>query len=66
MLAKKCDLCGSFYDRYNEKENKNKPNGFCYLNLDDLGKFYKGPSIDCCPECMKKIQNFVEGLKNED
>ena len=64
MNAKKCDICGALYMRYNDTmANCNKPNGFRLLredagfNLHPLGRY------DCCPDCMSKIQTLMESLK---
>ena len=35
-LARKCDVCGRFYESYNEKKNSENPNGFMFLSIDVL------------------------------
>lgn len=34
-IAKKCDICGSFYENYNMKDSEKNPKGFMLVNLDD-------------------------------
>lgn len=61
--AKKCDICGKLYEEYNVSSSKTKFNGFMFLNIDSKGKYYEHPVIDCCPECMKKLQDCLEEMK---
>lgn len=62
--AKKCDICGKFYEMYNVRQDSRKPNGFQMLNIDADGRcYFSGPTVDCCPECMASIQNHIESLK---
>lgn len=64
--AKKCDICGKFYEMYNVRKDSRKPNGFHMLNIDEDGRYFSGPVVDCCPECMTSIQNHIESLKGEN
>lgn len=61
-IAKKCDICGVYYDSYNEHYNKEKTNGFMFLNIDIHGKYYAGNPTDCCPKCMEAIRNYIKSL----
>lgn len=61
--AKECDIYGKLYKEYNIANNENKPNGFMFLNIDNNGQYYAHKAIDCCPECMESIRNFVNKLK---
>ena len=36
-LAKKCDVCGKLYERYNEANNIKDVNGIMFLNIDLVG-----------------------------
>lgn len=63
-IAKKCDLCGKYYDSYNEKKDSNNTNGIMFINIDDQQKFYKNDLIDLSPECMESIKKHVERLKS--
>ena len=62
-VAKKCDICGAYYDPYNWKEF-DPPNGFMYLNIDNEGDYEKGEPYDCCPNCMDRIENFIKDIKS--
>lgn len=62
-IAKKCDICGKLYERYNEKQNAEKPNGFHLLSIDERGKYYSYKTTDCCPDCMESILQYIERLK---
>lgn len=61
-LAKKCDVCGKLYERYNEENNIEDVNGIMFLNIDRVGKYFSHGTMDCCPECMKNIKEFIENL----
>lgn len=51
MVAKKCDLCGSYYDDYNTKKCASKPNSFMFLNIDSTGRYlFLPPSDGLLPE----------------
>lgn len=58
--AKKCDICGKFYELYNTEDDENKVNGLMLLNIDESGKYFVHKAIDCCPTCMETI---VEAIK---
>ena len=62
-IAKKCDLCGKFYERYNEARDDKRPNGFKLISIDPERKFYDYGAIDCCPDCMGSILQYIERLK---
>lgn len=62
-IAKKCDICGDFYPMYNFQNDRNKPNGFMFLNIDSQMEYYSGAITDCCPRCMESIQNHIKSLK---
>lgn len=66
--AKKCDICGAFYEQYNVNNNSEKTNGFMFLNIDSRSKYYTHTAIDCCPDCMSYIcvciSNKKKGLVN--
>lgn len=61
-LAKKCDICGRFYETYNSKNNQLKPSGIMFVNVCVDDTFYSGDVTDCCPECMATIVEAVESL----
>ena len=62
-VAKKCDICGSFYEyeAYQGAKNHN-PNGISFVHINMIGT-HPGELIDCCPKCMHSIQVTIELLK---
>ena len=64
-VAKKCDICGAFYETYNESKDERKPNGFMTLNIDSKQHYWSHEAVDCCPKCMESILNNIEYLKNK-
>ena len=67
MNAKKCDRCGILYERYNEKNDGKKPNGFLFLNLDENGRYFSHKGYDLCPKCMDELIAWrKEGKKNAE
>lgn len=65
-IAKKCDICGSFYENYNMKDSEEKPNGFMLINLGLQRQYIPHNAKDCCPNCMKSILAHIETLKGEN
>lgn len=64
-VAKKCDICGSFYNLYNTCKDSENVNGFVLLNIDADGSYFKHDSVDCCPECMSSIKSHINSLSKE-
>lgn len=64
-IAKKCDICGAYYDSYNEANNLSKPNGYMLLNIDKKRQHWSHGPYDCCPKCMESILSHIEYLKNK-
>lgn len=67
-LAKRCDICGSYYEPYNiansRSEAENRNNGFAFISLSKDGeKFFTARVTDCCPICLGSIKDRVEQLK---
>lgn len=60
--AKKCDVCGSFYERYNTQRNQQSPNyvELCQETKNDSITIY---AYDTCPACMDAIQAFIAARK---
>ena len=58
--AKKCDICGTFYDNYNM--NNYKPNCLKLANEHVVNNKYL-KLYDCCPDCMKSIEECIDSLK---
>lgn len=64
-LARKCDRCGVFYDRYNENKSYNveDTNSMAFTfrysnNTHDVCKYF-----DLCPKCKDELVEWI--LKGE-
>lgn len=64
-IAKKCDVCGDYYELYNVDRNASEPNGFMMLNIDSKQQYWSHKAVDCCPKCMESILQHIEYLKNK-
>ena len=53
--AKKCDVCGDFYEHYKYR----------YLII-DTNKGVTGTSIDLCPHCHLKLIDFIKPKEAAD
>lgn len=60
--AKKCDICGQFYNFYQGVTLKNgKVQNGCKLRFEsDSGTGWG--TVDLCPECMTKVHNLLQGI----
>ena len=66
-LARKCDICGGFYEHYGKSKSGilfNEPNTieFIYAGNSDI----RLDRYDCCPECMAEITRVINNLKAEN
>lgn len=62
MRAKKCDRCGKLYEHYDgvkEFKNGEKANAFLLIDRDLDNKYWSRKSYGLCPECMKKLEDFI-------
>lgn len=59
-LAKKCDLCGAFYDH----DCTVKHNAFALGKKSSDGYPMSDELKDCCPKCMSDILNCLEDCKH--
>ena len=55
--AKKCDICGDYYDRSYCADNR------IVFTYDTKDKYVPVTSIayDCCPKCMMRIKHLIDG-----
>lgn len=69
-LAKKCDVCGKFYDHY---EAINDYDG-AFRNYNTLTVYRKTKyekstttkyNFDLCPECMKAFEEWINNRKED-
>lgn len=61
--AKRCDICGEYYSKYNEKNDKNNPNGLIFVSSNYDGKYYGYGKTECCPRCMRSLKSHIDILK---
>lgn len=64
MRAMKCDRCGKLFEHYDgvkEFKNTEKANALYLIDRDLDNKYWGRKSYDLCPECMKKLENFLKG-----
>lgn len=64
--ARKCDICGRFYEPYNNVRDPAKPNGIRLLNIASDTTFWDHEKLDCCSECMSVILNFIYKKENQN
>ena len=62
MNAKKCDICGCFYDIYGgENGDNNQCNALKLIAVEKekSGEYWGVKLFEFCPECKKKIYQFL-------
>lgn len=64
-IIKKCDVCGSVYEPYNDEDDRNNTNGFMFLNIDTYQNYYRHKPIDLCPECMCNMKLIIDVVKKK-
>ena len=57
--AYKCDICGKYCDDIYEMSGISKPNLVYYEDIE-------GGNAEVCKQCLVKIMEFVEQIKNKD
>lgn len=63
--AKKCDVCGKYYDKYYMHiDDKTKFNGIALLNDNFIGHRESLTSLELCPDCMNSINEHLEYLSS--
>ena len=69
-IAKKCDICGNYYEPYSiaisGPEAKTKHNGLAFVSINNEGRYFSAPIMDCCPGCLESIKRHIDGLKGEN
>jgi hypothetical protein len=66
-LARKCDICGKYYENYGKSSMGNlfnEPNSI-KLIFEGYGSTSEMTinRYDCCPECMAEITKVINNLK---
>lgn len=62
-IAKKCDICGTFYDY--ESEKPHNAIAFGWINRDYDFIYNNKNTMDCCPSCLESIKSRIEELKGD-
>ena len=61
--ARKCDICGEYYDGYNLK---NGSNGITFIRIHDDGSYTRvSDLIDLCPKCRVNVSALINGKDGE-
>lgn len=62
--AKKCDVCGKLYEKYN-MSGKGNHNGIQIVQIDSCECANQAQTIymDCCPDCMRAIKSVIDSRK---
>ena len=64
MLAKKCDLCRTYYDHYDGNEhNIEDANGILFIDRGLNDGYYKRRAYDIWPTCMSVVLNMLDVLR---
>lgn len=62
-VARKCDRCGKFYDKYTIQDNRFtfEVNGIAIARIYDSGecRAFDNDSYDLCKECFEDMFNFL-------
>jgi hypothetical protein len=61
MIAYICDACGETYKPYFRCDSKKytEGNGMTIVKIEKDGQMKRKLKLELCPECMKKVFNFV-------
>jgi hypothetical protein len=66
MNAKKCDRCGVLYEKYNERNDEKRANGFMFLNIDTRNQYFSHHAKDLCPKCADELLAWWNGGTKDD
>lgn len=58
-IAKKCDRCNKFYEEQNYKKDFTKYQGIILINTDFNNLYFNDKKMDLCPDCMEKLEEFL-------
>ena len=65
-FAKKCDICGSYFDDPDDVKDSEQYNCIGFCSRYSCADFRKSNVLDCCPACMKSIQEHIEKLSGNN
>lgn len=65
-LAKKCDICGKYYEDYSMVFKNEKINAFVFVETDEECRYNcSKDATDCCPECLSSITHHIRMLETK-
>ena len=68
-IARKCDICGTYYEPYNiansKREVESNRNAIAFVSINDNDKYFSSTPMDCCPKCLESIRRHIDDLKGE-
>lgn len=65
-LAKKCDICGKYYEDYSIVFKNEKINAFVFVETDEECRYNcSKDATDCCPECLSSITHHIRMLETK-
>lgn len=65
-LAKKCDICGKYYEDYSMVFKNEKINAFVFVETDEECRYdCIKDGTDCCPECLSSITHHIRMLETK-
>lgn len=63
-LAKKCDVCGKFYEDYIIINENKEVNAFVLVCTEEDDRWSNSDdATDCCPKCMRSILRHIKSLR---
>lgn len=65
-LAKKCDRCGKLYEHYPSNGDRQYNSVKRLIRSVDSCRYSAENTKDLCPDCMMKLNTFLEGGKFSD
>ena len=60
-IARKCDRCGAFYDKYNEeyRHGIDNTNAMAFIFNRSADSYNICERFDLCPDCKDKLVNWI-------
>ena len=68
MRARKCDVCKKLYEHYEGSrlfKKSKKSNAIMLIDRDLENDYFSRETLDLCPDCMSKIENFLGNKEGE-
>ena len=65
-LAKKCNVCGKYYENYSMEFENDEINAFVFVETDEVCRYdCIKDAVDCCPQCMSSIVRYIRTLRSK-